>query len=313
MDTSSKNNSHNLDHAIAGAVSGFVTRFACQPLDVIKIRFQLQVEPIANYHVSKYHSFLQAFYLILKEEGITAFWKGHIPAQLLSIVYGTTQFYSYHIFMKISYNFSLLNEWKYSTNFIAGASAGFLATIVSFPFDTIRTRLVAQSNNYTIYKGILHSCSCIIQHESPKVFFYGLLPTLLQIVPHTGLQFAFYGYVNDKYKKYYNETNISFYNSMISGSVAGLLAKTAIYPFDLSRKRLQIQGFRNGRKGFGTFFECKGLIDCLKLTIKEEGIKGLFKGLVPSQLKATMTTALHYTVYEQTLIALKALRSDISK
>lgn len=155
--------------------------------------------------------------------------------------------------------------------------------------------------------------SCIIQHESPKVFFYGLLPTLLQIVPHTGLQFAFYGYVNDKYKKYYNETNISFYNSMISGSIAGLLAKTAIYPFDLSRKRLQIQGFRNGRKGFGTFFECKGLIDCLKLTIKEEGIKGLFKGLVPSQLKATMTTALHYTVYEQTLIALKALRSDISK
>ncbi|XP_012339948.1 mitochondrial thiamine pyrophosphate carrier [Apis florea] len=313
MDTSSKNNSHNLDHAIAGAVSGFVTRFACQPLDVVKIRFQLQVEPIANYHVSKYHSFLQAFYLILKEEGITAFWKGHIPAQLLSIVYGTTQFYSYHIFMKISHNFSLLNEWKYSTNFIAGASAGFLATIVSFPFDTIRTRLVAQSNNHTIYKGILHSCNCIIQHESPKVFFYGLLPTLLQIVPHTGLQFAFYGYVSDKYKKYYDETNISFYNSMISGSVAGLLAKTAIYPFDLSRKRLQIQGFRNGRKGFGTFFECKGLIDCLKLTIKKESVKGLFKGLVPSQLKATMTTALHYTVYEQTLIVLKALKSDISE
>lgn len=42
MDTSSKNNSHNLDHAIAGAVSGFVTRFACQPLDVVKIRFQVK-------------------------------------------------------------------------------------------------------------------------------------------------------------------------------------------------------------------------------------------------------------------------------
>lgn len=31
----------NSDHAIAGAVSGFTTRFLCQPLDVIKIRFQV--------------------------------------------------------------------------------------------------------------------------------------------------------------------------------------------------------------------------------------------------------------------------------
>lgn len=31
----------NFDHAIAGGVSGFVTRFLCQPLDVVKIRFQV--------------------------------------------------------------------------------------------------------------------------------------------------------------------------------------------------------------------------------------------------------------------------------
>lgn len=60
--------------------------------------------------------------------------------------------------MNGSYNFSLLNEWKYTTKFIAGAGAGFIATIVSFPFDTIRTRLVAQSINHPIYKGIFHSC-----------------------------------------------------------------------------------------------------------------------------------------------------------
>lgn len=29
------------DYAFAGAVSGFLTRFICQPLDVIKIRFQV--------------------------------------------------------------------------------------------------------------------------------------------------------------------------------------------------------------------------------------------------------------------------------
>ncbi|XP_017795586.1 PREDICTED: mitochondrial thiamine pyrophosphate carrier-like [Habropoda laboriosa] len=313
MDTSSKTANHNSEHAVAGAVSGFVTRCMCQPLDVVKIRFQLQVEPISKYHVSKYHSIAQAFYLIIKEEGIFALWKGHVPAQLLSVVYGMSQVNIYDMLITAFNNFSLLNEWKYSTQFVAGSGAGFLATITSFPFDTIRTRLVAQSSNHSIYKGIFHSCSCIIRHESPKVFFYGLLPTLLQIVPHTGLQFAFYGCFSDIYKKYYNESNISFYNSMISGSAAGLLAKTAVYPLDLSRKRLQIQGFKHGRQGFGSFFECMGLIHCLKLTLKKEGVGGLFKGLIPSQLKATAATALHFTVYEQSLVLLKALRSDISE
>lgn len=68
------------------------------------------------------------------------------------------QFYSYNVLMHKFHNFSLLNEWKYSTKFVAGAGAGFIATTVSFPFDTLRTRLVAQSNNHVVYKGIFHSC-----------------------------------------------------------------------------------------------------------------------------------------------------------
>jgi len=52
---------------------------------------QLQVEPISKFHISKYKSLSQAFLLICREEGISALWKGHVPAQLLSIVYGTAQ------------------------------------------------------------------------------------------------------------------------------------------------------------------------------------------------------------------------------
>lgn len=52
---------------------------------------QLQVEPISGHHVSKYRSMPQAFFLIYKEEGISALWKGHVPAQFLSVVYGMAQ------------------------------------------------------------------------------------------------------------------------------------------------------------------------------------------------------------------------------
>lgn len=58
----------NTDHAIAGAISGFVTRFTCQPLDVIKIRFQVRMRCKILYNISlnnfllsnQLHSFTQA-------------------------------------------------------------------------------------------------------------------------------------------------------------------------------------------------------------------------------------------------------------
>lgn len=54
----------------AGAVSGAMARFIVGPLDVIKIRFQIQLEPITHGQLSKYASLRQAVATIVKEEGI---------------------------------------------------------------------------------------------------------------------------------------------------------------------------------------------------------------------------------------------------
>eukprot|EP00073_Rattus_norvegicus_P018584 XP_003751010.2 PREDICTED: mitochondrial thiamine pyrophosphate carrier-like [Rattus norvegicus] len=81
-----------LEVAVAGSVSGFVTRALISPLDVIKIRFQLQLERVCPSDPNaKYHGILQAAKQILQEEGPRAFWKGHVPAQILSIGYGAVQ------------------------------------------------------------------------------------------------------------------------------------------------------------------------------------------------------------------------------
>lgn len=40
-----------LDSAIAGATAGVVSRIVSAPLDVLKIRFQLQVEPIKKVRI----------------------------------------------------------------------------------------------------------------------------------------------------------------------------------------------------------------------------------------------------------------------
>jgi solute carrier family 25 thiamine pyrophosphate transporter 19 len=56
--------------AAAGAIAGCVSRFVVGPLDVVKIRFQVQLEPIAGTSASHYKGFGNAFKTILRDEGI---------------------------------------------------------------------------------------------------------------------------------------------------------------------------------------------------------------------------------------------------
>lgn len=82
-------------HATAGAIAGAISRFVVGPLDVLKIRFQVQLEPISGCAAamvpSKYTSIHQALVTIVREEGIKGLWRGTVPGQLLTIPYTAIQ------------------------------------------------------------------------------------------------------------------------------------------------------------------------------------------------------------------------------
>ncbi|KAJ8975698.1 hypothetical protein NQ317_017382, partial [Molorchus minor] len=192
---------NQFDFAFAGGASGFITRATCQPLDVLKIRFQLQVEPISHDALSKYRSIYHAVNVIFQEEGIKAFWKGHVPAQWLSVNYGVVQFWAFEMLSKQVHRMNLSANVSPITNFVCGSLAGCAATIVSFPFDVIRTRLVAQSEQHKIYQGVLHAGLDIYRKEGFVTLFRGLWPSVVQIGPHAGAQFMSYKIFDDLYKK----------------------------------------------------------------------------------------------------------------
>jgi len=294
-------------HSVAGASSGAFTRLISQPFDVIKIRFQLQVEPLSiKSEKSKYKSICQSICVIHKEEGIKALWKGHIPAQFLSITYGLTQFL---VFQKslafLSITEKKLNQSSY-IHFMCGVTASTSATLTSYPFDVVRTRLVAQKSNqfYTNMRQVVIS---IYRTEGLTAYYRGLFPTLIQNSLQGGLIFMFYNTftkrisTNTSTNKIFDEGHLNTIKQFSSGFLSGITSKTLVYPFDIAKKRMQLQDFIQSREAFGKKFICSGLLDCIYLTIKEESIFGLFKGLSPSLLKAGIVTALHLTFYEQTI------------
>src|SRR5277367_520091 len=124
-------------------------RFVIAPLDVVKIRLQLQIHSLSDplsHSPSRlrgspiYKGTLPTIKRILREEGLTGLWKGNIPAELMYVTYSAIQFSTYRsVTLALQ---SAFGERKLPTaaeSFIAGASAGAVATMATYPLDLLRT------------------------------------------------------------------------------------------------------------------------------------------------------------------------------
>jgi solute carrier family 25 thiamine pyrophosphate transporter 19 len=299
------------DHVAAGAVSSALTRMFCQPLDVLKIRMQLQVE---RGREAKYRSMRGAVAKMVKEEGIYSFWKGHLPAQYLSVSYGVFQFGAFQVATKSLYEWAPWTaepRFRPVCHFVLGGMAGVAGTLSSYPFDVVRTRLVAQGNARA-YGGTLDAAAKMLKNEGPGSFYRGLVPTLATIVPYSGLQFGFYSFFNQIFDPLFATDRVLMSKSVLCGGLAGLCAKTVVFPFDTTKKRLQVQGFESGRKELGRTHAYSGMMDCMRKTVRREGIRGLYKGLTPGLAKAVATTAMNFWLFEVCcqIVALRHLSDD---
>lgn len=99
----------------------------CHP-DLFDSDSQLQIERLSRSDPgAKYHGILQAGRQILQEEGPTAFWKGHVPAQLLSIGYGAVQVGGRGTCQGpgvVLLNRGALGRWGLQGHCLAGAAGG---------------------------------------------------------------------------------------------------------------------------------------------------------------------------------------------
>nr|AKN21582.1 slc25a-14 [Schmidtea mediterranea] len=297
------------ESAFAGAASGFVSRAMVQPLDVLKIRLQLQVEPLKK-KFGKYHGIFPTICCIYKEEGFKALWKGHMCGQIHAISFSMIQFYTYTCLIE-KYKFSLQRHSTFSekliSNFFCGSLSGILAISLTQPLDILRTRFVAQGEP-KLYRSLYHAAASIVQKEGFLTLYRGSIPSILLIAPQSGLQFLFYNFSNAvigsifslfRFYENKNELKIGVVQSIASGGMAGALSKVLVFPLDIVKKRMQVQGFEEARKKFGKLHRSQGFIRCFGVIYREEGWTAFTKGLKPTLLKSFISIGLKFSVYEQ--------------
>jgi solute carrier family 25 thiamine pyrophosphate transporter 19 len=303
---------------LSGAVAGCASRFVVAPLDVLKIRFQLQNEqsvrqawgqPLVSASDRRYTGVLQALGRIVREEGWTALYKGNVPALAMVVPYAAVQFgtfYQMRQWWNLLFRAETGDVQRYmgtAASVVSGALSGLTASVVVYPLDLLRTRLAVQREP-RLYNGLLDAIRTIWVKEGARGFYAGLEPTIVEIVPYVALQFYFYERLRHfrarqviqqqaESGRFQSENEaVASAESLFIGAITGTAAKWCTLPLDNARKRMQVQSLLSSQRIY------RNTLDCCQKIYRSEGVGGLFRGAVPSLLKAAPASGVAFFVYE---------------
>ena len=194
-------------------------------------------------------------------------------------------------------------------SFVSGAVAGAAATTATYPLDLLRTRFAAQGTE-RVYEGLAASVREITRNEGYTGFFRGLTAGIGQIVPYMGLFFALY----EGLKVSLAEAQLPFGSGdAVAGITASELSKSAVFPLDTVRKRLQVQGPTRNKYIGGSRIPVyeRGILDTMTTIARKEGTTGLYRGLGVSLIKAAPASAVTMWTYERVISMMRKMEDKV--
>jgi len=166
-------------------VAGFIATVLANPTDVAMTR--MQADPTLPPHERRnYKNVFNALSRIVKEEGYGALWKGSFPTLVRGVVINLGILAPYDEIKE------RLNAWTntvdtISTQLLASAGAGFLASFFSLPFDNIKTKLQKMkpdSQGNFPYTGITDCFTKTCQREGFARLWVGFFSFYSRTAPH---------------------------------------------------------------------------------------------------------------------------------
>ncbi|KAI1346028.1 mitochondrial carrier domain-containing protein [Xylaria sp. FL0043] len=288
----------------AGAVGGIAQVLIGQPFDIVKVRLQT---------TTQYSSALNAATTIYAKEGPLAFYKGTLTPLLgigacVSIQFGAFG-YAKRYFETVNNNNNNKNgigkkDLSYGQYYAAGAFAGIANSIISGPIEHVRIRLQTQPHGAArLYSGPL---DCVRKLSNPTTgggilrgLYRGEAVTVIREAQAYGMWFlAFEWMMNaDAARNGVSRNEVPAYKVALYGGLAGEALWLGSYPFDVVKSKMQTDGF-------GPDMRYKSMRDCFAQTWRAEGMRGFWKGVGPTLLRAMPVSAGTFAVVEATMRAI---------
>jgi len=299
-----------LEGGIASIVAGSTTH----PLDLIKVRMQLQGEknlplrPAYAFHHSSHSppifhpkptvsGPISVGIRIVQSEGITALFSGVSATVLRQTLYSTTRMGLYDV-LKQNWTDPEIGTMPVTKKITAGLIAGGIGAAVGNPADVAMVRMQADGrlpvNQRRDYKGVFDAIRRMANQEGIGSLWRGSALTVNRAMIVTASQLASY----DTFKEMILEKGWmkdGFGTHVVASFAAGFVAAVASNPIDVIKTR--VMSMKVGSGGEGAPY--KGALDCAVKTVRAEGVMALYKGFIPTISRQGPFTVVLFVTLEQ--------------
>jgi len=127
----------------------------------------------------------------------------------------------------------------------------------------------------------------IYAHGGIRGIYAGYVAQLWRECPGNFVYFGSYTLARDALPSDHGETQ----RVLLAGGFSGVCYWLFTYPMDVVKSRMQADKLGQGRR-------YQGFVDCIRVTYRELGVKGFFRGLTPCLVRAFPTNAAAFGAFE---------------
>ncbi|KAK9330063.1 mitochondrial carrier domain-containing protein [Lipomyces starkeyi] len=311
-----------IGYFISGGIAGAVSRTSTAPFDRLKVYLIAQTGHTVNDLAKNAATaaimadgktgrvirggspLLDAIKTIWKHGGVTNFFVGNGLNVLKIFPESAIKFGSFEASKRVLAQLEgkSVNEMSGLSSFLAGGIGGTMSQFAVYPVDTLKFRVQCEAE-FSDLRGnalLVNTAKNMWRSGGFLSYYRGLALGLAGIFPFAALDLGTFeamkrAYIKARSKQQgIDEGGVKLGNMLVltMGAISGSVGASVVYPVNVLRTRLQAQGTAAHPQTY------TGMTDVLQKTIKLEGYRGLFRGLIPNLAKVAPSVSISYLVYE---------------